>query len=143
VRTRSTASHAPPLRPAPKRPRQNALSDDPEEDRKLMFGLLFSLKLLCEKLSPQPSMDGLQCFKTDVFCLHHFETASGIKLILNTDRDVGDMTAQLKHIYSNIYVEYVVKNPLHTQQMLVNGAPITCKLFTSNLRKYIEGLPCA
>jgi hypothetical protein len=32
---------------------QNTLADDPEEDRKLMFGLYFSLKELARKLSPQ------------------------------------------------------------------------------------------
>jgi hypothetical protein len=33
---------------------QNTLSDDPDEDKKLMFGLIFSLKELVRKMAPKP-----------------------------------------------------------------------------------------
>ena len=35
------------------------------------------------------------------------------QIVLTTDADVGDMTDQLSYIYSSIYVECVVKNPLY------------------------------
>jgi trafficking protein particle complex subunit 1 len=35
------------------RPR-NTLADNPDEERKLMFGLLFSLKQLMNKMAPAP-----------------------------------------------------------------------------------------
>ena len=82
-------------------------------------------------------MEGMHYYKTDTYVCHHFETASGIRFVLNTDRDAGDLRPNLRHIYSNIFVEYVVKNPL---QKL--NDPITCQGFISNLRQYISSLPC-
>jgi len=41
-----------------------------------------------------------------------FETPTNIKFVMTTDPDVGDMRETLKNIYKNIYVEFVVKNPL-------------------------------
>ena len=125
------------------RPQNTLSSEDPDEDRKLMFGMLFSLKQLCQKLSPSEAVAGLQSFRTDRYTLHHFEAASGIKLILNTSHDVVDLSRELREIYSSIFVEFVVKNPLHTQQMLQDGSPITCELFARNLQQFIESLPCA
>ena len=125
------------------RPQNTLSSEDPDEDRKLMFGMLFSLKQLCQKLSPMEAVAGLQSFRTDRYMLHHFEAASGIKLILNTSHEVADLSRELREIYSSIFVEFVVKNPLHTQQMLQDGSPITCELFARKLQQFIERLPCA
>ena len=83
----------------------NTLSDDPEEEKKLMwafekkylilililyvrFGMLFSLKDLASKLSPTPSVDGVHVVKTNSFTLHHFQSATGIMFIINTSPDV-------------------------------------------------------
>ncbi|KAJ6290933.1 hypothetical protein OIU78_026636 [Salix suchowensis] len=48
------------------------------------------------------------------------ETPSGMKIILITHPKTGDLRESLKYIY-NLYVEYVVKNPIYTP-----GAPIRC-----------------
>lgn len=37
-----------------------------------------------------------------------------VQLILITDPRMGDLREALRFIYNNIYVEYVVKNPLYT-----------------------------
>lgn len=63
----------------------NTLADDLDEERKLMFGMLFSLKDLTTKMSPGPSSEGLHVIKTDAFALHHFQSLSGMLIILNTD----------------------------------------------------------
>jgi hypothetical protein len=39
-------------------------------------------------------------------------------MVLNTSPDVGDMREVLNFVYSDIYVEYIVKNPLY-----VPGSP--------------------
>ena len=36
-----------------------------------------------------------------------------MQIVLTTDPDVGDLREQLAYIYSYIYVECVVKNPLY------------------------------
>ncbi len=103
-----------------------------------MFGMIFSLQQFVKKISPRPSAEGMQSFRTSAYMLHHFESASGIKLVLLTDKEAGDLRAALRHIYANIYVEFVVRNPLYTPK-----SRITCDLFSTNLREYVQKLPCA
>ena len=64
---------------------QNTLADDPIEDRKLVFGMLFSLKALAAQMQHMTGVDGIHIVKTDTFSLHHFQSVSGIMFVLNTD----------------------------------------------------------
>ncbi|KAJ3694574.1 hypothetical protein LUZ60_010054 [Juncus effusus] len=120
---------------------------DPNQDHKLMFGLLFSLRSFTAKVDPTvaekgnlgvPLLTGQGCsfysFTTNTYKLSFMESPSGIKLILITHPRTGDQRESLKYIY-NLYVEYVVKNPLY-----VPGSPIQCDLFTKNLDQYVKTL---
>ncbi|KAF8379603.1 hypothetical protein HHK36_029044 [Tetracentron sinense] len=102
-----------------------------QQDHKLMFGLLFSLRSFTAKMDPTgvvkgnlgvPQLPGQGCsfhsFRTNTFKLSFMESPSGIKIILVTHPTIGDLRESLKYIY-NLYVEYVVKNPLYTP-----GTPI-------------------
>lgn len=55
--------------------------------------------------------------------------------MLTTDLAAGDLRDTLRHIYSQIYVETLVKNPLYTP-----GEPITCPGFTQALDRYIGAM---
>ncbi len=60
-------------------------------------------------------LDSLSVSLTLPSCLDAKCIAFGfVQLILITDPRMGDLREALKYIYSNIYVEYVVKNPLYT-----------------------------
>ena len=63
----------------------NTLADDIAEERKLMFGMIFSMKDLVNRLSPTSGGEGLHTIRTNSFALHHFQSASGIMFIMNTD----------------------------------------------------------
>nr|XP_027110190.1 trafficking protein particle complex subunit 1-like isoform X1 [Coffea arabica]XP_027110191.1 trafficking protein particle complex subunit 1-like isoform X1 [Coffea arabica]XP_027110192.1 trafficking protein particle complex subunit 1-like isoform X1 [Coffea arabica] len=119
----------------------------PQQDHKLMFGLLFSLKSLTAKMDPTsadkgnlgvPQLPGQGCsfhsFRTNTYKLSFMESPSGIKIILVTHPRTGDLRESLKYIY-NLYVEYVVKNPLYSP-----GNPIRSDLFNSTLDQYVRGL---
>ncbi len=69
----------------------NTLADDVGEERKLMFGMLFSLKDLAGRFSQQPGVDSLRTVRTNSFALHHFQSASGLIFVLNTDPGVEGM----------------------------------------------------
>ncbi|KAF1331945.1 Trafficking protein particle complex subunit, partial [Globisporangium splendens] len=132
---------------------------DPDEERRLLFGLLFSLKEFVFKLAPTtsnggdgfmangggadqllaPQMEGMQRYQTNAYTCHQYETPSGLRFILMTDNQAGDLSAVLKHIYAHIYVEYVVNNPLSD---IKSAKQITSQLFKMQLKHYIEGLPC-
>ncbi|XP_020686240.1 trafficking protein particle complex subunit 1 isoform X1 [Dendrobium catenatum] len=120
---------------------------DAQEDQKLMFGLLFSLRSFTAKMDPTsvdkgnlgvPLLPGQGCsfysFRTNTYKLSFMESPSGIKLILVTHPKTGDLRDALRYMY-NLYVEYVVKNPLY-----VPGSPIKCELFNVNLDQYVKTL---
>jgi trafficking protein particle complex subunit 1 len=112
----------------------NTLADDIEEERKLMFGMIFSMKDLCGRLSPATNSEGLHTIRTDAFALHHFESASGIMFIMNTDPAVEDLYLTLKHIYSQIYIECVSRNPLYQH---TPDSPVNCPLFVKKLDEFV------
>ncbi|CEG44076.1 trafficking protein particle complex 1 [Plasmopara halstedii] len=129
---------------------------DPEEERRLLFGLLFSLKEFVCKIAPstitQTSSDpigsnepiaaapeGLQRFQTNAYTCHQYESPSGLRFVMMTDNQAGDLTPTLKYIYAQIYVETVVGNPLCDTK---SGKPITSHLFRTQLTQYLENQPC-
>ncbi|CAM9681997.1 unnamed protein product, partial [Sphacelaria rigidula] len=120
---------------------QNTLenaADDGEEQR-LMFGMLYSLKELVTKMSKEPAAAGLHALKTATYTLHHLETGSGLRFVLNTDNNAGDLRPNLKHLYSGIFVDYVAKHP---QFNPVDGSPIRLPAFDARLEEYLRSLAC-
>ncbi|XP_046546287.1 trafficking protein particle complex subunit 1-like isoform X2 [Haliotis rubra] len=116
------------------RKKQSGISK--EEEFKLMYGMIFSIKSFVNRISPTDMKDGFMNFKTSKYKLHFFETQSGLKFIMNTDLNVGSVKETLQLIYSSIYVEYVVKNPLCCLDQ-----PITSELFKAKLDDFVRGLP--
>lgn len=113
-----------------------------EDDQKTMFGMLFALRNFAAKLAPagvSPADAAPRLFKTDVYALHYFETPTGLRFVLTTSRDAGapDIVDRLRDIYADIFVEYVIRNPLY-----VTGTPIVSDLFTSKLDAFVQALSC-
>ncbi|XP_066120285.1 trafficking protein particle complex subunit 1 isoform X2 [Saccopteryx bilineata] len=80
--------------------------------------------------------DGFLAFQTSRYKLHYYETPTGIKVVMNTDLGVGPIRDVLHHIYSALYVELVVKNPLCPL-----GQTVQSELFRSRLDSYVRSLP--
>jgi len=38
--------------------------------------------------------------RTNAYTLHHFETMTGLRFVLNTDNSIVDMRGHLRHIYA-------------------------------------------
>uniref|UniRef100_A0A7N4PK15 Trafficking protein particle complex subunit n=1 Tax=Sarcophilus harrisii TaxID=9305 RepID=A0A7N4PK15_SARHA len=103
---------------------------------KLMYGMLFSIRSFVSKMSPVDMKDGFLAFQTSRYKLHYYETPTGVKVVMNTDLGVGPIRDVLHHIYSGLYVELVVKNPLCPL-----GQTVQSELFRSRLDAYIRSLP--
>jgi hypothetical protein len=117
-----------------------------DEDAKLMFGLLFSLKALMNKMAPNPEPptqlpafgpdQGFYRYATDAYVLFHLEAPTGWKLALTCDAAAGDLRPALWTVYSEILAHYALKNPLY-----VPGSPITNVGFVAAVDGFIRGLP--
>ena len=107
-----------------------------DEEFKLMYGMIFSIKSLISRLSISSAKEGFVSFATTKYKLHFYETPTGLKFALNTDTNVGNLQDVLWHIYSKVYVEYVVKNPLCQP-----GEWIKSELFATELDSYVQTLP--
>jgi hypothetical protein len=117
----------------------NKSSQDAEqlaEQRKLIFGMLFSLRELVGTLTPEGQSPSLHSVKTGAGTLHCYETISGIRIALyvnnnpmmntlgtpavmarkgeSTQQNNTSFQAALKYIYSEIWVECVVRSPLYS-----------------------------
>uniref|UniRef100_A0A7S2RBL8 Trafficking protein particle complex subunit n=1 Tax=Rhizochromulina marina TaxID=1034831 RepID=A0A7S2RBL8_9STRA len=122
-----------------KRPFNSFPPDDQDEERKLVFGMLFSIKEMVSRMTPRTADAGLSSIQTGNFTLHHLETVTGFRFVLNTDTATTDLRQNLQHIYSEIFVEYVLKNPLFDP---MTSTSIEIPLFDSNLSEYIQLLSC-
>src|SRR5690349_14280670 len=64
-------------------------------------------------LFPWCRSDSFNSYSTSTYKLHYFETATGLKFVITTDPKVPSLQQYLSKLYSEIYVEYVTKNPLY------------------------------
>ncbi|KAM6293924.1 trafficking protein particle complex subunit 1 [Aegotheles albertisi] len=108
----------------------------PPQESKLMFGMLFSLRSFVTKLSPTNVRDGFVSFHTSKYQLHYYETPMGLRLVLNMDVSVASACKALHHIYSHLFMELVMKNPLCPPR-----TPVQSELFCSRLDAFVRGLP--
>ncbi|KAJ3219540.1 TRAPP subunit bet5 [Dinochytrium kinnereticum] len=134
-----------------------AQTESMEEEAKLVYGVVYSLRNVVNKLlTGKNSNEGFMSFKTNVYKLHYFETASGMKFVMTTDPDSETMREVLRQIFASIYVEFVVKNPLGGKSVPKPEPPkekksgkvipppspmINNELFKTNLVKYLKSLP--
>ena len=75
--------------------RRKHTSMSKEEEAKLLYGMLFSLKSFSAKLSPIDMKQGFTSYKTNVYRLSLYETPSSLKFVLNTDNEASQQEVSL------------------------------------------------
>ncbi|KAL2270377.1 hypothetical protein VTJ83DRAFT_2561 [Remersonia thermophila] len=108
-----------------------------DNDAKLIFGTVFSLRNMVRKLGGED--DAFVSYRTANYKLHYYETASNLRLVMLTDTATLSMRNVLHQIYINLWVEYVVKNPLSPVEHK-GGAGVRNELFELGLEQFIRGL---
>jgi len=107
------------------------------DDAKLIFGTVFSLRNMVRKLGGDD--DAFVAFRTAHYKLHYYETASNLRLVMLTDTATPSMRNVLHQVYINLWVEYVVKNPLSPVEHK-RGVGVKNELFEVALDQFIRGL---
>ncbi|KAK5055918.1 hypothetical protein LTR84_012468 [Exophiala bonariae] len=106
-----------------------------EDDAKLIFGTVFSLRNMVRKLGGED--DSFLSYRTSQYKLHYYETPTNTKFVMLTDIKSGSMRIALQQIYVNCYVEYVVKNPLSPVEH-PGGIGVNNELFEASLEQFVD-----
>lgn len=107
------------------------------DDEKLIFGLVFSLRNLVTKLGGAD--DTFLSYRTGEYKLHYYETPTRMKFVMLTDTKVINLRQYLHQIWANLYVEYVVKNPLAPVEH-PGGIGVSNELFERGLEAFITAV---
>ncbi|CZT05392.1 hypothetical protein WAI453_005047 [Rhynchosporium graminicola] len=123
------------IKPDPARARPTRLSAG--DDAKLIFGTIFSLRNMVRKLGGPD--DSFISYRTGQYKLHYYETPTSIKFVMLTDTQTLNMRNVLHQIYVNLYVEFVVKNPLSPVEH-GGGVGVANELFELALDQFVKGV---
>jgi hypothetical protein len=107
------------------------------DDAKLIFGTVFSLRNMARKLGGDD--DAFISYRTAQYKPHYYETPANLRFVLLTDTMTMSMRNVLHQIYINLWVEYVVKNPLAPVEHK-GGDGVKNELFELGLDQFIRGL---
>ncbi|KAI9677515.1 MAG: TRAPP subunit bet5 [Caeruleum heppii] len=118
--------------PHPARPGKLSAADD----AKLIFGTVFSLRRMVRQLGGED--DNFISFRTGQYKMHYYETPTNLKFVMITDTKTNNLRIVLHQIYVNLYVEYVVKNPLSPVEH-PRGVGVANELFEMALDSFISG----
>ncbi|KAL2219785.1 TRAPP complex subunit [Thermoascus aurantiacus ATCC 26904] len=105
-----------------------------DDDAKLIFGTVYSLRNMVRKLGGED--DSFISYRTSQYKLHYYETPTNIKFVMITDTKSPSMRVALQQIYVNLYVEYVVKNPLSPIEH-PGGVGVNNELFEESLEQFV------
>ncbi|KAK9322691.1 Longin-like domain-containing protein [Lipomyces orientalis] len=108
-----------------------------DDDAKLVFGVVFSLRNIVTKLAGEK--ESFFVFRTSKYKLHFYETQTNLRFVMITDLKVDGIRPILEQIHAGLYVEYIIKNPLspvdHT-----NGVGVNNELFSLGLDRFLRPL---
>eukprot|EP00899_Mesostigma_viride_P001773 jgi/Mesvir1/11597/Mv00008-RA.1 len=86
-----------------------------------------SLHAISTQISPVGGCTGIECMEADTYELHCFQTLTGTKFFVTTDRHYNNIESFLKRVYE-LYSDYALKSPFYEVEM-----PIRCELFDFHL----------
>ncbi|ORY69937.1 Longin-like domain-containing protein [Pseudomassariella vexata] len=107
------------------------------DDAKLIFGTVFSLRNMTRKLGGDD--DAFISFRTGQYKMHYYETLTNLRFAMLTEPGAPSMRNVLHQIYINLWVEYVVKNPLSPVEHK-GGEGVRNEMFELGLDRFIRGL---
>lgn len=87
-------------------------SKQTEETAKLLYGMIYSLRSVTQKLSRGDTSNDVRSISIGKYRIHTYCTASGLWFVLLSDYKQASYSHVLRYIHSHIYVKYVTHNIL-------------------------------
>jgi len=107
-----------------------------DEEAKLVYGVVLSLRNMIRKLSGRDEQ--FVSYRTSAYKLHVYETASGYKFVMLGDPNGDSLRFILRQIYIGPFLEYVVRNPLVAMDSRERG--IDNEYFRASIDRLVRGL---
>ncbi|KAJ6499247.1 TRAPP complex subunit bet5 [Mycena sanguinolenta] len=107
-----------------------------DEEAKLVYGVILSLRNMVKKLSGRDEQ--FVNYRTSAYKLHVYETVSGYKFVMLSDPAAESLRFILRQIYIGPFLEYVVRNPL--VQMDSREYGIDNEYFRASIDRLVRGL---
>nr|XP_019012215.1 uncharacterized protein I206_03059 [Kwoniella pini CBS 10737]OCF50996.1 hypothetical protein I206_03059 [Kwoniella pini CBS 10737] len=81
-----------------------------DEESKLVYGVILSLKNMVKKLSGKD--EAFTSYSTSSYKLHLFDTPTNYRFVLLSDPSSDSLRFILRQLYVGPFLEYVIRNPL-------------------------------
>ncbi|KAL1696421.1 Sybindin-like protein [Schizophyllum commune] len=107
-----------------------------DEEAKLVYGVIISLRNMVKKLSGKDEQ--FTAYRTSAYRLHLFETASGYKFVMLSDPATDSLRFVMRQIYVGPFLDYVVRNPLVAMDSKEHG--IDNEYFRMAVDRMVRGL---
>ncbi|BFU25803.1 Sybindin family protein [Entamoeba histolytica HM-1:IMSS-B] len=104
------------------------------EHQQFISGLIQSITNFCDCMNPLATPNTFECFCTDTYKFHYYQTPTNLRFVLLTDNLAPCYTSLLKEYYLNCYVPSISKNPLFTSQI----ENIKCPLLDKKTEDYFK-----
>ncbi|GAA6058205.1 hypothetical protein JCM3770_005012 [Rhodotorula araucariae] len=109
-----------------------------DEEAKLVYGVVFSLRNLVSKLSSRDD-ESFHSVSTTAYKLHYLRTPTAFHFVLLTSPNHPPLRPLLGQIYTGPFNEFVVRNPLASLDSQHSGRGIDNKQF----RRAVENMLAA
>ncbi|SCV69754.1 BQ2448_1148 [Microbotryum intermedium] len=112
-----------------------------DEEAKLVYGIVFSLRNLVNKLSPSPrdNSDSFHSYSTSLYKLHYLHTPSNYHFVLVSSPRPDSLRPQLRALYQGAFWEWVIRNPM-VELDSTKGTGIDNVAFRSAVERMLENV---
>ncbi|BGP40902.1 Trafficking protein particle complex subunit BET5 [Rhodotorula kratochvilovae] len=110
-----------------------------DEEAKLVYGVVFSLRNLVSKLSSRDD-ESFHSVSTSAYKLHYLRTPTAFHLVLLTSPNHPSLRPLLRQIYTGPFNEFVVRNPLADLDTQQSGRGIDNKQFRRAVEKMLAAV---
>ncbi|SGY14136.1 BQ5605_C010g06077 [Microbotryum silenes-dioicae] len=112
-----------------------------DEEAKLVYGIVFSLRNLVNKLSPsgRDASDSFHSYSTSHYKLHYFHTPSNYHFVLVSSPRQDSLRPQLRALYQGAFWEWVIRNPM-VELDSTKGTGIDNVAFRSAVERTLESV---